>query len=77
MTTLDALRDLTDTAARMIDWCQGYDVPNPLEDLGGAVARARQALATAAEREWHPSHVKGYEERTDEFGNRHVRSVKR
>lgn len=72
---LDALRHLTDTAARMIDWLQGHDEPDPFEELGGAITRAREVIATAALREWHPAHVKGYEQRWDEHGNRHVRSA--
>lgn len=76
MTPLEALRDLTSAAAGMIDWLQGYEVPDPLESLAGAVVRAREAIRVAEDREWHPSDVKGIETRLDEHGYRHWRTIR-
>ncbi len=45
MTEADELCRL---AALMIDWTQGYDVPNPLEQLGGAIVAYRAARGVDA-----------------------------
>jgi hypothetical protein len=61
----------------MVDWCQGYDVPAPLESLGEAVSAARKAILVAEAQMWHPCDVRGMETRVDEQGNTHWRTIRK